>query len=219
MLSDEVFYILITGKQGSGKTTLAAKLEKYANSSTPGPRALREKFAGALYACSEAVLQVLLAAGIEVARDKQKTLLQLLGTEWGRKQLGEDIWVRALQGRIAASPVPGPFVIIDDCRFENEFRAFAPTHTYTIRCVASRDTRRGRCDGWRDNDSHPSETGLDHVPDAEFDFIAVTDKTLPGYQDPVSMGCAILLDLDRRFHQGVYRGQERAKEKVAHHPC
>lgn len=211
MTADTV-YILLTGKQGSGKTTLLGKLGKYI-----GPTAVHEKFAGTLYACSTAVLQVLDRCGIRPTREQEKTLLQLLGTEWGRRQLGEDVWVRALIGRVQDYPVSKTFVLIDDARFENEFWAFQKEHTYTIRCLASEDTRRSRCDGWRENTSHPSETGLDHIADHEFDFVGVTDKKMPGYQDPVSMACAILLDLDRRFHKGVYRGQER-QEGTAHHP-
>ena len=54
--------------------------------------------------------------------------LQTLGTEWGRKLIGEDIWVRCTVQQVQGAlddcfngTVKG--VVIDDCRFDNEAMA------------------------------------------------------------------------------------------------
>jgi len=46
-------------------------------------------------------------------------LMQTLGTEWGRKAVGDDLWVRLW----AAKAELFPLVIADDVRFENEVDA------------------------------------------------------------------------------------------------
>lgn len=41
-------------------------------------------------------------------------MMQTLGTEWGRRCVGEDVWLRAMQNHLA------PYTIITDVRFQNE---------------------------------------------------------------------------------------------------
>lgn len=53
---------------------------------------------------------------------------QTLGTEWGRKQIGEDIWVRCAVESVnnAIKEYYEGFnqgIVIDDCRFDNEAEA------------------------------------------------------------------------------------------------
>ncbi len=58
-----------------------------------------------------------------------RTLMQTLGTEWGRDMINEDIWVNSmlarLQGYNAAKEhgYKGAYVFITDCRYDNEARA------------------------------------------------------------------------------------------------
>ena len=47
-----------------------------------------------------------------------RSLLQSLGTEWGRNIVGQDIWVQAMEQKFQSSYAP--LRIIDDLRFENE---------------------------------------------------------------------------------------------------
>ena len=47
-----------------------------------------------------------------------REIMQLLGTEFGRAMIADDIWVTAMKRKIA----PGTKVVIDDVRFENEAR-------------------------------------------------------------------------------------------------
>ena len=47
--------------------------------------------------------------------------LQLLGTEWGRDMIGEGIWRNTCLRNIQKIVAGGGKVVIDDCRFMNEF--------------------------------------------------------------------------------------------------
>lgn len=50
-----------------------------------------------------------------------RQLAQLLGTEYGRNLIGEDIWLRMAKQRImAAADVGAPGLVITDVRFDNE---------------------------------------------------------------------------------------------------
>lgn len=55
---------------------------------------------------------------------KNRRLLQLIGTEYGRDMLGEDVWVDALKAAIARADLGKRNAwIVDDVRFDNEARA------------------------------------------------------------------------------------------------
>lgn len=158
--------ILISGKMGSGKTTLAKELIQEMNGR-------HFKFADALYEMHDAIGEV--AENYEIPFDqKEGTLLQLLGTEWGRKVKGQDVWVNALKHRVAMSlqVAPNMPIIIDDCRFPNELLAFPSA--IKIKLFATKEARKARADAWRENDTHESETALDNVIDSAFDLVIDT---------------------------------------------
>jgi len=97
-------------------------------------------------------------------------LLQILGTEWGRKTRGEDFWVDMLKKRIPCAD----YVIIDDCRFPNELHAFDHEHmTFKLRLECDAAIRHQRIiDKWRGGE-HESEVALDDYRDS-FDFVVDT---------------------------------------------
>lgn len=163
--------IQISGKQGSGKSTLSQKLKKE----------LEEfysvyclKYAGPLYEMHNAVLRVADEYGFKKIK-KDGPLLQVLGTEWGRNTRGENCWVKAIKKRAKELMTHDTIVIIDDCRFENEFTAFPKS--LKIRLVASAKIRKERAESWRTNQSHPSEVGLDRFEKlGKFDLVLDTAK-------------------------------------------
>jgi hypothetical protein len=148
--------IVISAKQGGGKSTLAkAIIDKYNGQVV--------KFADPLYEMHEAIWNVLEPYG--VPREKKSgDFLQWVGTEFGRKR-DQDIWVNIAKRRIAKimQSNPNAVVIIDDCRFENEFYALDEFEPLKIRLECDRDVRKVRADSWRDNENHPSETSLDAI--------------------------------------------------------
>lgn len=172
--------IMISGKQGSGKTTLADRLyDKLVNPDTL-TGVVRLKFADPLYAANEALKDAMEPFGIPVS-EKEGAFLQFLGTEWGRKK-DPDIWVKALKKQVSfyEAQAPGSFIIIDDCRFKNEFDAFPDA--LRIRLKAPEEDRKVRTHVWRDNTLHASETDLDDY-ESKFELVIDTgantkDQTL-----------------------------------------
>lgn len=149
--------ILISGKQGSGKTTLAKQLAESLKEA--GHQVATIKFADVLYELHDLVWWAMRAYGERLETVKDGPLLQVLGTEWGRKTRGQDIWVRIAKRRAEKAVANGAVVVIDDCRFPNELEAFP--EAYSIRLECSSAVRRERCEAWRDNERHESETALD----------------------------------------------------------
>jgi len=45
-------------------------------------------------------------------------MMQTLGTDWGRKYIGEDVWLKAIEMHILANG--NDFQVVSDVRFENE---------------------------------------------------------------------------------------------------
>lgn len=168
--------ILISGKQGAGKTTtsdmLADALRVY------GKAISRKRFAQPLYECMEAVHAVL--AGYGITRPKKDgPLLQIIGTEYGRNKIDENIWVNCVESlRKQLAPMTD-IMIIDDLRFPNEFD-IPQGDVLRIRLECDRDERKRRCDKtgtWRVDEHHPSETGLDaYAAAGKFDMLFHTDK-------------------------------------------
>lgn len=162
--------ILLSGKQGSGKSTLADGLEKAARDYGFAP--VRTRFAKVLYEMHNAACAVAKKYGVQV-NPKEGEMLQWIGTEWGRILKGQNVWVSALKTDVEQtmkSYLPGHKLcfIIDDMRFQNEFDAFSRSEelgVFKLRLEADRETRKARCSYWRENDTHPSETGLDHLVD------------------------------------------------------
>lgn len=151
--------ILISGKAGAGKSTLAKGLVEM------GLVTETIKFADPLYAAGHAAwasFQRFQVVGKSETLDK--TILQLLGTEWGRKR-SQQIWVDSMVRRVSVRHLSKPElkICIDDLRFRNEFDAF--DQCFSVRLVCSEELRKPRCDSWRENTTHPSEVDLDNYTD------------------------------------------------------
>lgn len=157
--------ILLAGPAGSGKTTLAGALtERF-------PHVTRLKFADVLYELHDRIYSTLEAFGIARPPAPDRTLLQLLGTEWGRKVLGTDVWVNIARTRILAAITADPraLVIIDDLRFPNELDVWDRERTMIIGLRCPVDLRRARAEKWAEA-PHVSETALDGY-DSQFNLI------------------------------------------------
>lgn len=77
-----------------------------------------------------------------------REIMQLLGTEFARNMIAEDIWVTAMKRKIA----PGMKVVIDDVRFENEARFIRDSGGSVL------EVKRTRLDA--NADTHISEAGI-----------------------------------------------------------
>lgn len=128
---------------------------------------------------------------------ESRSALQLRGTELGRNVHGEDVWVRHLHAWMRAHLERGiDTFFITDNRFENEKNAFtalaqnadfrnptvkhirvlAPDRTYARRI----EETKGDLEAFLRISNHPSENGLDHLPDSEFDLVVHNDVGEPG---------------------------------------
>lgn len=88
-----------------------------------------------------------------------RALLQRLGTECGRKVLGEDVWVRATMDKVTDHD----HVVITDVRFPNEAEAVRAAGGLMVRIVRP---------GVEAVNRHASETALDGF---DFDVVVVND--------------------------------------------
>lgn len=189
--------LLISGKQGSGKTTLQkALIEKFKPQT--GTRCHLINFADPLYEMHNFCVGKLEALGVKRDIVKDGPLLQLLGTEWGRKTVDENVWVDALYGQInlimerEGRGYEKNVFIVGDCRFRNELMGLP--NALRIRLECSRDTRKARCTAWRENDTHPSEVDLDEwvYEVGRFDLIFNT-----GTQATAHIATMIMAQLDK----------------------
>lgn len=174
--------ILLSGKQGSGKTTTAEELIR--NAKIMGyDFAGSTKFAEVLYELHEYLLNRMEVLTGKPRVKKDGKLLQLLGTEWGRETYGVNVWVDITRDRVMkySGGTAKRLVIIDDARFENEFDAFP--EALRVRLGAPANVRKSRTDAWRDNEVHPSETGLDNYEQlSKFDlYISTEDPSTPSH--------------------------------------
>jgi hypothetical protein len=108
---------------------------------------------------------------------KNRALLQDLGTETGRRYFGEDIWVNT----VLEQTKDYENVVVDDCRYQNEFEALRKAGFATIRIEVPHNIQMVRVHelyGTMDDGklNHPSELDLD-ARVRDFDYI------IPGHVD------------------------------------
>lgn len=117
--------IALCGPQQVGKTTAAQSLVDRFNFT-------RVAFADPLYDMVAALLRLPIHKVRQLPKNEPMALLegrtlrhtlQTLGTEWGRNSIGNGIWVNAAIRRAVSLTQHGHRVVIDDCRFLNEYEA------------------------------------------------------------------------------------------------
>lgn len=144
------------GPQGAGKSALVTAL---ADTFEPG-EALIDHFAapikemvGRLFPDYPIAQMNKSHRPIEFGGKSIREIYQLLGTEWGRKMICQDIWVRFMESRISwisdMADLP-EFLFIDDVRFYNEIDWIRAEGGYII-SVPAWDALK------IDNDQHESE--------------------------------------------------------------
>jgi dephospho-CoA kinase len=152
--------ILISGKQGSGKTSL----RNYLFQRLPDAKCV--SFADPLRYIVEGIRTGMVETGLKFPEHfAMRSLLQFLGTEWGREQLNLDIWLEAAKRTIEALSEDGvtKYVLVDDLRFRNEFLAFPDATKIRLHCpddIRFPRTKFG-AETAEKSDRHISETDLD----------------------------------------------------------
>lgn len=169
--------ICFAGKMRAGKDTAAEFLMK-----TYGGTLY--KFADPLYEMQEAIYNI---AGLPHTRNtKDRTLLQLLGTDWGRKTINPDIWMNIMDRRLTdqsrihdAMKEHSIFrdynednIFITDARFPNEIELLKK-HGFKVYYVSA--TEEVRISRGATNLTHASEVALDNYTDYDY-IIENNDK-------------------------------------------
>src|SRR5690606_31215020 len=183
------------GPRGTGKTTLARHLEErhgFARMSLAAPikriiaecptdsyerhqyllRWGRELFPGRLVAQARFATEA--ARMMATERDPGRRA-RLLGTDVGRA-LDQEVWIRYLLTHLPDGPVA-----VDDVRFVNECEALRQAGFVLIRLTVPPDVLAARLaarPGERRDPSHPSEHGLEGLPDDYWDAVWDTSEPL-----------------------------------------
>lgn len=149
--------ILISGCQGSGKTTLANDLKLLLLEKLYHP--VLTKFAAPLYLLHDTIYEVLDKCGVH-PKGIDGTLMQILG-EHIRARFGEDTFLNIVEAEIMRSMyITRAMVIVDDLRYLNELEVWDRNACVLVRLECPESIRKVRAEKWRDNTRHPSETEL-----------------------------------------------------------
>jgi len=153
--------VLLSAKQGAGKTSTANALVEKLKQTNLDIRVL--KFADPLYEMEGVVRAILRRYGEDhlAPAIPDGALLQVLGTEWGRKTRDPDLWVKIAKRRVTDRKA---IYIFDDARFINEIESFDshPFSPLKIRIECPEYLRKQRAHKWREATDHPSEISLDN---------------------------------------------------------
>ena len=111
------------------------------------------------------------AVGWESAKklDEVRRLLQVMGTDVGRKILGDDVWINAIFRTIQADDPK--YAVISDVRFPNEVEAIEDRGGFVLRIE--------RTLPYHSSDLHESETALDGY---KFKHVIVNDAPLDKFK-------------------------------------
>lgn len=150
--------IMISGRQGAGKTTLACDLAEILRNNSYKPILL--KFASPLYALHNLIYGKLSEYGVR-PKKIDGTLMQLLGAHL-RDTHDDKLWVKIVRHDIEkALKEPRAVVVIDDLRYKNEAKTWLRHEMCLVRLECPERVRKKRAEKWRKDTEHASETELD----------------------------------------------------------
>lgn len=196
--------IAISGKKGTGKTTLSNLIKKnllaeyitVMDYSFAGPlkKAACEIFGWTMEQMDDEVFKTTVDPVFGIT---PRHALQTLGTEWGRNLICQDIWLKTADRAISASDCQ--VVLIPDLRFENESSFLRRRDAHIIHIDAPEDLRKDA------KDNHPSESGiLKYSSDIHFFNDRKNMRALEDFAELVSKG--IILNLIQAVFEADNRG-------------
>lgn len=157
--------VLISGKMGSGKTTLVNQFQ----AAYPV-----FKFADPLYEMHHALWDAMDRYGVLTREEKSGDLLQVIGDIMRKRD--PLVFVKCAITKARCLEEKNQYVLNDDTRFLNELKAFP--NALKIRLECDRDKRKARAESWRENENHKSEIDLDGLAaEGMFDLYIDTDIT------------------------------------------
>lgn len=189
--------LALCGYSGAGKSTLARAIR---DSASHAGTAVIEKLGHVIYQMHEAIRDVLLHNGIDSMEDKDRQLLQFLGNEWGRAQLGEHVWVDALIRRVRSAYTARELVIVDDLRSPSDAEALRTVFGPQLYIIRVRRPGVAPLD-------HSSDRAVDNIADPDIEVTLSTDvdqvmqsvyeQLAQCFRRRLSNGLIVLPDLDK----------------------
>ena len=158
----------IAGRPGSGKTTIVHRLRMLLAPTT------HVKFADIIYKMHDAIRTIGHHYDLPV-KEKDRQLLQFLGTEWGRQQFGEDVWVNALLSKYDKVKDDAGYMLVDDVRYVNELEAIQSVGGQVIWLEVPEKECRQRIPY-----TYPE---VEHTSEGAFEDLDMFDLTLDGTQE------------------------------------
>lgn len=139
-----------TGYKQSGKNTVASTLAMY----LPLNKVIYTAFADGIkkQVCDEFEISLKQLESIKCKPIVRK-VLQFVGTEWGRQEKGESVWINLLDEQLKQQPQDS-VVLITDVRFPNEAAWIRSKGGIIVRVE-----RKGQVN----NDTHDSEKFIDRI--------------------------------------------------------
>ena len=194
--------VTMCGGQGSGKSSFAKIV--YDHYSARDFKVKRIAFATPLYEIQNMAFEVMEKYAEYPAPEKDGDFLQAIGTA-GRKNFSKHIWINAMKSFLLQTKKEGTdLVVIDDCRFENEFDFLKDLGSIMIYLSCPEEIRKQRAKSWRSNTLHESETGLNVYANTEGKF----DYTFPtNILKPDACFTQIKWELDNRM--GIRRDKQK----------
>lgn len=156
----------LAGLKRSGKSTVAGMLRDYGfvehSFAAPIRNAVADILGVSLEFLEECKEHVIPALGVTA-----RSMMQTLGTEWGRRMVNDRLWLVSMAGRIA-----GVDAVISDVRFDNEAEFIRQRGGKVVRVDRPGSDRA---------DDHASEAGIseslvDYVIHNDGDLAALADK-------------------------------------------
>lgn len=176
----------LAGLAGAGKSVAARTIENEHNGEVV-------KFAGALKAMLRAFYAYLEVDQETIERKLEGDLkevpcshlawntpryaMQTLGTEWGREQISNKLWIYVAMEKADRAIERGKVAVFDDMRFPNECQAIKDEGGLTIRLVAPKNRRDA-------GTTHASEAQVSSLP---VDYEVRNDDTIRTLEQRVSM--------------------------------
>lgn len=155
--------IAFGGKMGVGKDTAVNYLiDKFGKENC-----VHVSFAEPLYDIMKYVHKT---AGVKHTKDRK--LLQIIGTEWGRSK-DENIWVKHLLNRVKHNS--SEYILLSDIRYKNELEALKNDGWICVKIIRNNVNKTKRRQGG--DIKHSSELSLDNISDDMWNFIITNDRS------------------------------------------
>ncbi|WP_457659618.1 deoxynucleotide monophosphate kinase family protein [Sinorhizobium medicae] len=116
--------VALTGSAGSGKSTATRFLvERHGYTLVKFAGPLKDMLRAIGLDEDEIEGEAKESPSGELCGKTPRHAMQTLGTEWGRKCIGDDFWIGLWRRRVQTNLADGNRVVCDDCRFPNEAEA------------------------------------------------------------------------------------------------